>query len=80
MASFEQTTQILKKKKKCPLSHMVSIIAFVLEVLSHGTFDPLNTTNALNNASNLICCEHIHGIFQARVLEWGAIAFSGVGY
>ena len=22
----------------------------------------------------------IHGIFQARVLEWGAIAFSGVGY
>ena len=21
----------------------------------------------------------IHGIFQARVLEWGAIAFSGVG-
>ena len=22
----------------------------------------------------------IHGIFQARVLEWGAIAFSGAGY
>ena len=22
----------------------------------------------------------IHGIFQARVLEWGAIAFSGIGY
>ena len=22
----------------------------------------------------------IHGIFQARVLEWGAIAFSGVSY
>ena len=21
----------------------------------------------------------VHGIFQARVLEWGAIAFSGVG-
>ena len=21
----------------------------------------------------------IHGIFQARVLEWGAIAFSGLG-
>ena len=23
-------------------------------------------------------CSSIHGIFQARVLEWGAIAFSGV--
>ena len=22
----------------------------------------------------------VHGIFQARVLEWGAIAFSGEGY
>ena len=22
----------------------------------------------------------IHGIFQARVLEWGAIAFSHIGY
>jgi len=22
----------------------------------------------------------VHGIFQARVLEWGAIAFSGDGY
>ena len=22
----------------------------------------------------------VHGIFQARVLEWGAIAFSGCGY
>ena len=22
----------------------------------------------------------IHGVFQARVLEWGAIAFSGDGY
>ena len=22
----------------------------------------------------------VHGIFQARVLEWGAIAFSGFGY
>ena len=22
----------------------------------------------------------IHGIFQARVLEWGAIAFSGFSY
>ena len=21
----------------------------------------------------------VHGIFQARVLEWGAIAFSGIG-
>lgn len=27
----------------CPLSHVVSTIAFVLKVLSHGTFDPLNT-------------------------------------
>ena len=23
-------------------------------------------------------CSSIHGIFQARVLEWGAIAFSGI--
>ena len=22
----------------------------------------------------------VHGIFQARVLEWGAIAFSDLGY
>ena len=22
-------------------------------------------------------CSSVHGIFQARVLEWGAIAFSG---
>ena len=22
----------------------------------------------------------IHGVFQARVLEWGAIAFSDIGY
>ena len=23
-------------------------------------------------------CSSVHGIFQARVLEWGAIAFSGI--
>ena len=38
----------------------------------------------MSDSSDLMDCSlpgsSVHGIFQARVLEWGAIAFSEVGH
>ena len=40
----------------------------VAQLCPHGLSDPMDCSPPASS---------IHGIFQARVLEWGAIAFSG---
>ena len=59
--------QLLKKNFK---EQMISILYKVLLLLSHFSH-PIDRSPPGSP---------VHGIFQARVLEWGAIAFSNTKY
>ena len=55
----------------------------VLQIAMERRESESEVTQSCPTLSNLMDCSlpgsSIHGIFQARVLEWGALAFSEIG-
>ena len=85
LASFQSHQPITLKNLSACLSVMLSIYI----CLSYWAFSLLNSDSAAASGSlqlHLTLCDptdsslpgfSVHGIFQARTLEWSAIAFSG---